>query len=81
MLRRIPAPERRASLWLDVARAYSQLGNLPQAHHALRLAQHAAPEDVRRPAVHDLAADLAARDHSGRVPELRRLCQEWGVPV
>nr|WP_328806367.1 helix-turn-helix transcriptional regulator [Streptacidiphilus fuscans] len=81
MGRRIQAPERRAALWLDVARAKSQLGQLDEAHRALRLAQRAAPEDVRRPAVRELVADLAVRDRTGKVPGLRRMCDELGVPV
>ncbi|SEK44569.1 helix-turn-helix domain-containing protein [Streptacidiphilus jiangxiensis] len=81
MRRRIQSPERRAALWLDIARANSQLGRLDEAHRALRIAQQAAPEDVGRPAVLELIADLTTRDRSGKVPGLRRMCDELGVLV
>ncbi|WP_031071122.1 helix-turn-helix domain-containing protein [Streptomyces sp. NRRL WC-3742] len=82
MRRRIPVPERRAALWVDAARAHSQQGKLAEAVQALRIADGCASEDVRRrPSVLDLVGDMAARDRRGSVPELRRLCQELGVPI
>ncbi|MFG2911526.1 helix-turn-helix domain-containing protein [Kitasatospora sp. NPDC048298] len=82
MRRRIPVPERRAALWVDAARAYSQQGKLAEGYRALRIAESCASEDIRRrPSVLELAADMAARDRRGTVPELRRFCQELGVQV
>ncbi|WP_030392682.1 helix-turn-helix domain-containing protein [Kitasatospora purpeofusca] len=82
MRRRIPVPERRAALWVEAARAYSQQGRLAEGYKALRIAESCASEDIRRrPSVLELAGDMAARDPRGAVPELRRFCQELGVQV
>ncbi|WP_369184741.1 helix-turn-helix domain-containing protein [Streptomyces sp. Y1] len=82
MRRRIPVPERRAALWVDAARAYSQQGRLVEGFQALRIAESCASEDIRRrPSVLELAGDMAARDRRGTVPELLRFCQELGVPI
>ncbi|MCZ4103666.1 helix-turn-helix domain-containing protein [Streptomyces sp. H39-C1] len=82
MRRRIPVPERRAALWVEAARAYSQQGKLAEGYKALRIAESCASEDIRRrPAVLELAGDMAARDRRGAVPELRHFCQELGVQV
>lgn len=80
MRRHIPVPERRAALWVESARAYSQQGRLAEGYKALRIAESCAPEDIRRrPSVLELVGDMAARDRHGAVPELRRFCQELGV--
>lgn len=44
-----PLPERRAALWVETARAYSQQGWLDQGYRALRIAESCAAQDVRRP--------------------------------
>ncbi|MFJ9845249.1 helix-turn-helix domain-containing protein [Kitasatospora sp. NPDC101155] len=82
MRRRIPVPERRAALWVDAARAYSQQGRLAEGYQALRVAESCASEDIRRrPSILELVGDMAARDRRGTVPELRRFCQELGVQI
>ncbi|MFJ3788991.1 helix-turn-helix domain-containing protein [Kitasatospora sp. NPDC090091] len=82
MRRRIPVPERRAALWVDAARAYSQQGRLAEGYRALRIAESCASEDIRRrPSVLELVGDMAVRDRRGTVPELRSFCQELGVEV
>ena len=81
MRRHIPVPERRAALWTDVARAYSQQGRLADGCHALRVAGSCAAQEVRRPAVRELVADMAVRDRHGAVPELRRFARQLGVAV
>lgn len=68
---RIPLPEHRAALWTDAARAYSQQGRLADGYQALRIAESCAARDVRRPAVRELVADMAARDRRRTLPELR----------
>jgi hypothetical protein len=73
--RRIPVPERRAALWVDTARALTQQNRLVAGLHALKFAASCAPEDVRRPAIRTLVADMAERDRAGRLPELRTL--DW----
>jgi hypothetical protein len=60
MRRHIPVPERRAALWVETARAYSQQGRLADGYQALRIAESCAAQDIRRPAVRELVADMAA---------------------
>lgn len=80
MRRHIPVPERRAALWVESARAYSQQGRLAEGYKALRIAASCAPKNIRRrPSALELAGDMAAHDRHGTVPELRRFCQELGV--
>ncbi len=51
--------ERKASLLLDVARAFVQWGRYEKAYSALRAAEETAPEEVTgRPLVHQLIRDL-----------------------
>ncbi|MEU4893504.1 helix-turn-helix transcriptional regulator [Streptomyces sp. NPDC044780] len=80
MRRPIPVPERRAALWVDAARAYSQQGRLADGYRALRVAEGCAAQDIRRPAVRELVADMAARDHRRAVPELHHFGRQLGVP-
>lgn len=79
MRRHIPAPERRAALWIDTARAYSQQGRLANAYQSLRIAESCAAQDVQRPAVRELVADMAARDRRRALPELHRFSRQLGV--
>jgi hypothetical protein len=59
-LRAITVTERKASLLIDVARAFFQWGKYEQAHAALRAAEDTAPQEVAaRPSVGTLARDLA----------------------
>jgi hypothetical protein len=81
MRRRIPVPERRAALWLEVARAHSRQGRLADGYRALRIAEACAAQDVRRPAVRDLVADMAARDRRRSLPELHEFSRRLGVPA
>lgn len=81
MRRRIPVPERRAALWLEVARAYSRQGRLAEGHRALCVAETCAAQDVRRPAVRDLVVEMAARDRRRTLPGLHRLSRRLGVPA
>jgi hypothetical protein len=61
-LERLPIAERKASLFIDTARALTQWGKYEQAFDAVRTADQIAPEEVRsRRAVHTLLGDLAAR--------------------
>ncbi|WP_036374385.1 hypothetical protein [Micromonospora sp. ATCC 39149] len=60
-LDKIDLAERRASLFVDVARAYTQWGRYEHGLSALRSAYRVAPEEIRcRPAVQHIAGDLAA---------------------
>ena len=59
-LGKVTLAERKAALYVDVARAYTQWGRHEQGLNALRTAYEVAPEEIRcRPAVHRLANDLA----------------------
>ncbi|MEU6553077.1 helix-turn-helix transcriptional regulator [Streptomyces sp. NPDC046915] len=77
----IPVPERRAALWVEAARAYSQQDRLSDAYQALRIAEASAAQDVRRPAVRELVADLVARDRRRTLPELHHFSRRLGVPA
>ncbi|MFC8141769.1 helix-turn-helix domain-containing protein [Streptomyces paradoxus] len=79
--RPIPVPERRSALWVEIARAQSQLGHLADGYQALRMAETCAAQDVHRPAIRNLAADMAARDHRRTLPELHRFSHRLGVPA
>ncbi|MFE8920973.1 helix-turn-helix domain-containing protein [Streptomyces rochei] len=81
MRRHIPVPERRAALWVEAARAYSQQGRLADGYQALRIAESCAAQDVRRPAVCELVADMAARDRRRALPELHHFSRQLGVPA
>ncbi|TCB95663.1 hypothetical protein E0H26_19625 [Micromonospora zingiberis] len=59
-LDKVTLAERKASLYVDVARAYTQWGRYEQGLTALRTAHEVAPEEIRcRPAVQRIAGDLA----------------------
>lgn len=81
MRRHIPVPERRAALWVESARAYSQQGRLADGYQALRIADSCAAQDIRRPAVRELVADMAARDRRRTLPELHHFSRRLGVPA
>ncbi|GAA2695165.1 helix-turn-helix transcriptional regulator [Streptomyces lunalinharesii] len=81
MRRHIPVPERRAALWIEAARAYSQQGRLSDGYQALRIAESCAAQDIRRPAVRELVADMAARDRRRTLPELHHFSRQLGVPA
>lgn len=81
MHRHIPVPERRAALWIEAARAYAQQGRLADGYQALRIAETCAAQDVRRPAVRELVADMAARDRRRTLPELHHFSRRLGVPA
>lgn len=55
---RLPTAERRARLGTDTARMWHQLGDHRRTFASLRLVEQAAPEEVRRPALRALTADL-----------------------
>jgi hypothetical protein len=81
MRRHIPVTERRAALWTDAARAYSQQGRFTDGYQALRIAESCAAQDVRRPAVRELVADMTACDRRRTLPELHHFARQLGVPA
>lgn len=59
-LEKVTLAERKASLFVDVARAYTQWGRYEHGLSALRTAYEVAPEEIRcRPAVQRIVGDLA----------------------
>ena len=79
--RHIPVPERRAALRLETTRAYSQQGRLADGYQALHIAESCAAQDIRRPAVREPVAHLAARDRRQALPELPHFSRQLGVPT
>ncbi|CAL9490697.1 hypothetical protein SUDANB178_03199 [Streptomyces sp. enrichment culture] len=79
MDRSLPVPERRAALWAEAARAYSRQGRLADGCQALRIAESCAAQDIRRPDVRALVADMAARGLRRTLPEPHRLSRQLGV--
>ena len=61
-LDKIDVTERKAAFLVDTTRAFMQYGKYEHAYFALRAAGQIAPEEIAgRPAVHQIALDLAAR--------------------
>ncbi|MEV6525642.1 helix-turn-helix domain-containing protein [Longispora sp. NPDC051575] len=72
--------ERKAALWLDVARAYLQWGKHHRAYEAVRAAEEVAPEEVRnRSSVRVLVGDLAATAPWSLRARSRQLADRLGV--
>jgi hypothetical protein len=77
-LAKISITERRASLFIDVARAFLQWGKHHRAYLALRAAEDIAPEEVSgRPSVHRLVRELVTT----APPALRRDAESFAVRV
>lgn len=81
-LDKIDLTERKASLFVDTARAYTQWGRYEQGLNALRGAYQVAPEEIQcRPTVQRIVSDLAALAH-GRVRiEVMEFAQRSGIHV
>ncbi|MFJ6380180.1 helix-turn-helix domain-containing protein [Kitasatospora sp. NPDC092039] len=73
----LPTAERQARFWTDVARAFAQWGKPGPCYQALLAAEEAAPQEVRRGAVRDLATDLLRHDR--KLPGVRDLAVRAGV--
>src|SRR5262249_7257737 len=79
-LDQVPIIERRAALFVDVARAYNQWGRYEQAYQAIRQAEAIAPEEIRsRPAVHRLIADLVVRSPATVQSKIREYASQLEV--
>lgn len=80
-LRAVTVTERKASLLIDVARAYFQWGKYEQAHAALRAAEDTAPQEVTtRPAVATLARDLATLAPASIRRDAEQFASRIGAP-
>jgi transcriptional regulator with XRE-family HTH domain len=72
--------ERRGRFLLDVARAYAQRRNTPEAVRAIEEAEALTPEQVRsHPMVREMVRDLLRGQRRRVDPELRRLAERIGV--
>jgi transcriptional regulator with XRE-family HTH domain len=73
-------PERRASHMLDLARAYTQVGNLPRAGETLVEADRLAPNEVRcRPDAQELVVELMRRTTGSPAPGMLELVDHNGL--
>ncbi|WP_406095583.1 helix-turn-helix domain-containing protein [Kitasatospora purpeofusca] len=75
----LPTPERQARFFTDVARAFDQWGKPEQCYRALLAAEEAAPQEVRRGAVRDLATGLLRHDR--KLPGVRDFAARAGVQI
>ncbi|MEU4588273.1 helix-turn-helix domain-containing protein [Kitasatospora aureofaciens] len=75
----LPTAERRARFFTDVARAFDQWGKPEQTFRALLAAEEAAPQEVRRGVVRDLAVGLLRHDR--KLPGVRDFAGRAGVQI
>ena len=79
-LDQLTVTERKASLFVDTARAFSQWGKHEKALHALGAAEELAPQEVcARPAVHRLVSDLLATAQPTVRPHLSEFAARIGA--
>lgn len=57
-IRALPTAERQARFCVDTARAWQRFGDDHKCYHALRIAEHLAPEEVHRQSVRTLVSEL-----------------------
>ncbi|MFE6056594.1 helix-turn-helix domain-containing protein [Kitasatospora sp. NPDC056446] len=74
---RLPTAERQARYGTDCARMWHNLGDHRRTFAALRFTEHVAPEEVRRPSLRALTADLLYAPVT--VPGVRELAARTGV--
>jgi hypothetical protein len=80
-LRAVTVTERKASLLIDVARAFFQWGKYEQAHAALRAAEDTAPQEVAaRASVGTLARDLATLAPASIRRDAEQFARRIGAP-
>lgn len=73
----LPTTERRARYWTDTTRMWQAVGDPVRAYQSLRAVEHEAPEEVRRPALRSLTADLLYGPY--RLPGIREFAQRTGA--
>ncbi|PSK62369.1 hypothetical protein B0E53_05730 [Micromonospora sp. MH33] len=79
---KISLAERKASLFVDVARAYTQWGRYEHGLNALRSAYQVAPEEIRcRPTVQRIVNDLAALTRGHARTAVIDFAQQAGMHV
>ncbi|GGQ72694.1 transcriptional regulator [Kitasatospora griseola] len=75
----LPTAERQARFFIDVARAFDQWGRPEQCYRALLAAEEAAPQELRRGAVRNLATGLVRHDR--KLPGIRDFASRAGVQI
>ncbi|MGW1196293.1 XRE family transcriptional regulator [Streptomyces sp. NPDC002536] len=75
----LPTAERQGRFFIDVARCFDQWGKPDQCYRALLAAERAAPQEIRRGAVKNLAGSLLRHDRS--LPGVRAFADRAGVAV
>jgi hypothetical protein len=75
-------PERRAHHFLDVARAYAQVGDVLRASEMLLEGDRLAPSEIRcRPIAHEVIRDVLRRTKGAPIAPLAELAELMGVGV
>jgi len=75
-------PERRAHHYLDIARAYTQIGDVEKASELLLEGDRLAPSEIRcRPIAHEVLADVLRRTRGTPSPPIAELAENMGVGV
>jgi len=73
-------PERRAHHYLDVARAYTQVGDVERAAELLLEGDRLAPSEIRcRPIAHEVLADVLRRTRGAPPPPIAELAEDMGL--
>ena len=75
-------PERRAHHYLDLARGYSQMGEMERAGEMLLEGDRLAPSEIRcRPIAHAVISDVLRRTRGTPTPAIAELAEHMGVGV
>ena len=75
-------PERRAHHLLDLARGYSQIGDVVNAGDMLLRGDRLAPSEIRcRPIAHELMSEILRRTRGAPPPPIAELAEHMGVGV
>jgi tetratricopeptide (TPR) repeat protein len=75
-------PERRAHYYLDIARGYSQIGDVEKASEMLLEGDRLAPSEIRcRPLAHEVLSDVLRRIRGTPPAPIAELAEQMGVGV
>jgi len=75
-------PERRAHHYLDIARAYTQVGDIEKAAEFLLEGDRLAPSEIRcRPIAHAVLSDVLRRTRGAPAAPIAELAEHMGVGV
>ncbi len=75
-------PERRAHHYLDIARGYTQIGDVEKASEMLLEGDRLAPSEIRcRPLAHEVISDVLRRTRGTPAPPIAELAEHMGVGV